>query len=55
MEEAVAEYVYTWLKPGERFQYLPVGSADRRPLGWELRPNVLLLMYLRRDVWELCQ
>jgi uncharacterized protein (TIGR03663 family) len=55
LEDEVAEYLYTWPKPGERFQYLPVGPAGPEPQQWELRPNVFLLMYLRRDIWELCQ
>ncbi len=53
MEEAVVEYVYTWPKPGERFQYVRAGPAAEQPLGWELRPNVFLAMYLRRELWEL--
>ena len=55
LEEEVVEYLYTWPKPGERFQYVAAGPAGQKPHQWELRPNVFLLMYLRRDISELCQ
>ncbi len=51
MEAALLKYLYVDQPPGWRPLYVPVPPEPEGP-DWRLRPNVPLLLWVQRDLWE---